>query len=84
MNAVEMSKSEVVYPQRWLHRFAVLTACVTFPLVVVGGGCGQLKGGRHVRYPNDTPMMNLGLSLLDKVGVELEHIGDSTGRLANL
>jgi hypothetical protein len=54
------------------------------PLVVVGGGCGQLKGGRHMRYPNDTPMMNLGLSLLDKVGVELETIGDSTGRLADL
>jgi hypothetical protein len=54
------------------------------PLVVVGGGCGQLAGGRHLRYPNDTPMMNLGLSLLDKVGVELERIGDSTGRLVGL
>ena len=54
------------------------------PLVLVGGGSGQLKGGRHVRYPVDTPMMNLGLSLLDKVGVEVDALGDSTGRLADL
>ena len=54
------------------------------PLVLVGGGCGRIRGGRHLNYPADTPMMNLGLSLLDKVGVELESIGDSTGRLADL
>jgi hypothetical protein len=54
------------------------------PLVLVGNGCGQLKGGRHIRYASDTPMMNLGLSLLDKVGVELESVGDSTGRLVDL
>jgi hypothetical protein len=54
------------------------------PLVVVGGGCGQLQGGRHLRFANDTPMMNLGLSLLDKIGVELESVGDSTGRLTGI
>ena len=54
------------------------------PLVLVGGGCGELKGGRHLVAPLDTPMMNLGLSLLDKVGVELERLGDSTGRLVGL
>lgn len=54
-------------------------------VVVVGGGCGQLKGGRHLVYPSRvTPMMNLGLSLLDKVGVTLESVGDSTGRLTDL
>ena len=53
------------------------------PLLVAGSGCGQLKGGRHLKAPMDTPMMNLGLSLLDKVGVELPSIGDSTGRLAD-
>ncbi len=51
------------------------------PIVLVGGGSGQLQGGRHLKYPLDSPMMNLGLSLLDKVGIELESIGDSTGRL---
>ena len=54
------------------------------PLVLVGGGCGKHRGGRHLVYETDTPMMNLGLTLLDKVGVELDSIGDSTGRLTDL
>ena len=54
------------------------------PVMLVGGGGGSLKGGRYLRFPIDTPMMNLGLSLLDKVGVELESLGDSTGRLADV
>ena len=37
--------------------------------------------GRHIAYPDDTPMANLLLSVLDKVGVHLDKIGDSTGRL---
>lgn len=54
------------------------------PIVIVGGGSGQLKGGRHVKAPFDTPMMNLGLTLLDKVGVHVDKIGDSTGRVAGV
>ena len=54
------------------------------PLVLIGGANGQLKGGRVLEYPVDTPMMNLGLSMLDKVGVHLESLGDSTGRLTDL
>lgn len=54
------------------------------PLLVAGGGGGQHTGGRLLKAPVDTPMMNLGLTLLDKVGVELPSIGDSTGRLAGL
>jgi hypothetical protein len=54
------------------------------PALVVGGGSGQLKGGRHIVYPQDTPLTNLQLTLLDKVGVHLESFGDSTGRLADL
>lgn len=54
------------------------------PVALVGGGCGQLEGGRHLQAVHDTPMMNLGLSLLDKAGVTLERIGDSTGRLSEL
>jgi hypothetical protein len=48
------------------------------PLTVFGGG---FKGGRHVAYPHDTPMTNLLLSMLDKVGVPAETLGDSTGTL---
>ena len=54
------------------------------PVALVGGGCGQLAGGRHMRYDLDTPFMNLGLTLLDKVGVRVDRISDSTGRLADL
>ncbi len=54
------------------------------PLVVAGGGIGNLKGGRHLKYSSDTPLMNAGLTLLDKVGVHLDSIGDSTGRLSDL
>ena len=50
---------------------------------LVGGGGAALKGARHVRYPNDTPMANLLLTLLDKAGVPMpERIGDSTEHLA--
>ena len=54
------------------------------PVALVGGGCGQLKGGRHVKYPLHTPFMNLGLTLLDKVGVHLDTLSDSTGRLTDI
>ena len=54
------------------------------PLVLVGGGAGQIKGGRHIRYPKETPMNNLLVSMLDKAGVPTEKLGDSTGKLEHL
>ena len=48
---------------------------------VVFGGAGGLKGDRHLKYPEGTPMANLLLSMLDKVGVPTQAIGDSTGPL---
>src|SRR5439155_18225953 len=57
---------------------------VDLPVVLAGGGCGRLKGGRHLKYALNTPFMNLGLTLLDKVDVNLPSIADSTGRLAYL
>jgi hypothetical protein len=50
------------------------------PVVIVGNGAG-LQPGAHVVYPKDTPMTNLYLTLLDKVGVRTESLGDSTGAL---
>jgi hypothetical protein len=50
------------------------------PVVIVGDG-GGLRPGTHVVYPRDTPMTNLYLTLLDKVGVRTESLGDSTGAL---
>ena len=51
------------------------------PLVIVGGGAGQLKGGRVLRSPVDTPMNNLLLAMLGKVGVAVDSFGDATGVL---
>jgi hypothetical protein len=49
------------------------------PLAVVGGGCGTLRGGRHLACPDHTPMANLLVSLLDRAGVPVQAVGDSTG-----
>jgi len=51
------------------------------PMLLVGGAGGQIKGGRHIRYPDQTPMTNLHLTVLDKLGVPVEKLGDSTGKL---
>jgi hypothetical protein len=51
------------------------------PIVLAGGGGGQIKGGRHLRYPKDTPMNNLLVSMLDKAGMPIANLGDSTGKL---
>ncbi len=51
------------------------------PILLVGGAAGKIKGGRHLRYPQDTPTTNLYLNLLDKLGMPLEAFGDSTGKL---
>jgi hypothetical protein len=54
------------------------------PTLVVGGGGGTIKGGRHLVYPEHTPLTNLQLTLLGNLGVPLENFGDSTGRLREL
>lgn len=54
------------------------------PVLVAGGGNRTLRGGRHVKYEKETPMTNLYLSLLDRMGVKPETLGDSTGRVEHL
>jgi hypothetical protein len=54
------------------------------PLLVAGGGAGTLTGGRHLRYANETPLTNLYVTLLGKVGVPIERIGNSTGPIEHL
>ena len=51
---------------------------------LVGGKGAGWRGGRHLRYPKDTPMTNLLISMLGKAGVPMEQLGDSTGRLTAL
>lgn len=54
------------------------------PAFVAGGGAGTLKGGRHLVYPEHTPLTNLQLTLLNKLGVPAETLGDSTGQFREL
>ena len=54
------------------------------PIAVAGGGSGTLRGGRHLSYDDDPPVTNLFMSLLGKLGVHPESIGDSTGELKEL
>jgi hypothetical protein len=54
------------------------------PILLAGKGGGTLKTGRHVRYPRNTPLMNLYLSMLDRMGAPVESLGDSTGQLKGL
>jgi uncharacterized protein DUF1552 len=54
------------------------------PIVLIGGGAGRLKGGRHLTYAPGTPLTNLYLTVLNKLGVPVERIGDSNGRLEHL
>jgi hypothetical protein len=54
------------------------------PIVLAGGGAGRLKGARHIKYDKQTPLANLHLTLLDKVGVRLDKFVDSTGRVEEL
>jgi hypothetical protein len=53
------------------------------PLVLVGGG-GGITGHRHIRYQGDPPVTNLYVSMLEKIGVPVDKLGDSTGRLSDL
>jgi hypothetical protein len=54
------------------------------PLVLAGRGGGSLQPGRYIRYPKETPMGNLFVAMLDRMGVPVESLGDSTGKLGYL
>ena len=54
------------------------------PVLVAGGAAGKMKGGRHIKYPEHTPMSNLLASILNKAGVPVNSVGDSTGMLSEV
>jgi hypothetical protein len=54
------------------------------PIILAGGAAVGMKGNRHIRYDKPTPLANLHLTLLDKVGVKLDKFGDSNGKIDNL
>jgi len=57
---------------------------INLPILVAGGGAGKMKGGRHIKYDEPTPLANLHLTLLDKVGIHLDNFADSNGRVDQL
>jgi len=57
---------------------------VNLPILVAGGAAGNMRGGRHIRYDDPTPLANLHLTLLDKVGVKLDSFADSNGTVSEL
>ena len=54
------------------------------PTIIVGNGGGYIRGGRRIVYRKETPMSNLFVTLMDRMGAPVEHFGDSTGRLDGL
>ena len=54
------------------------------PILLAGKGGGSLKTGRHIRYPTETPLNNLWLAMLERMGAPIERLGDSTGVLQGL
>ncbi len=54
------------------------------PILLCGRGAGTIKSGVHRRFPHNTPMNNLFLSLIDRMGIPAETLGDSTGKLQGL
>ena len=57
---------------------------INLPILVAGGAAGSLKGGRHVRYGERTPLANLHLTLLEKAGVRMDSFADSKGKVEEL
>jgi hypothetical protein len=57
---------------------------VDLPVLMCGGAAMGLKGGRHLKFADNTPISNLYLTLLDKLGVPVDQMGDSTGQLRGL
>jgi hypothetical protein len=57
---------------------------VNLPTIVAGGAAGKMRGGRHIRFDKPTPLANLHLSLLNKVGVRMDKFADSTGKVDGL
>jgi hypothetical protein len=57
---------------------------VNLPILVAGNGAGSATGARHIKYAEPTPLANLHLTLLDRVGVRVDAFADSKGRVDEL
>ncbi|MEE2705863.1 MAG: DUF1552 domain-containing protein [Planctomycetota bacterium] len=75
-NSMVFYGSGIADPNRHRHE--------DLPILLAGGGGGTLQGGRHIKYPHDTPLTNLYLSLAHRMGVRADKFADSTGVLKDL
>jgi hypothetical protein len=75
------------------HSLIVYGSCIAdgnshahdnLPILIAGHGSGTIRPGRHIDYPKKTPLNDLWLSILDRVNVKIDHLGDSDGRLSQL
>ena len=54
------------------------------PILLAGRGCGTLNPGRHTVFPGETPLNNLWLSMLNRMEISVQQLGDSTGELKSI
>jgi len=54
------------------------------PTAVLGGGCGRIRGGQHINFKERTPLANVLLTVLQRAGVPIEKVGDSSGAVAEI
>ncbi|HTW88185.1 MAG TPA: DUF1552 domain-containing protein [Candidatus Binataceae bacterium] len=54
------------------------------PSAILGRGYGRIKGGQHLQFPQDTPLANLMLTLLERAGIPIDHIGDSNALMTEV
>jgi hypothetical protein len=54
------------------------------PVTLIGGACGRVKGGQHLKYPDRTPLANLLLTVLDRAGAPVEKVGDSSAMMTEV
>jgi hypothetical protein len=54
------------------------------PTALIGRACGQVKGGRHINFSERTPLANVLLTMLQRTGVKIDKVGDSTGAIAEI
>ena len=66
------------------HIEVALVLAPDLPLVLAGRAGGRIAPGRHVRYPSETPMCNLLISMMERAGAPVARHGDSTGALRGL
>jgi hypothetical protein len=57
---------------------------VNLPVIVAGGAAGRMKGGRLLKYAEATPLANLHLTMLERVGVRMDAFADSKGKVDEL